>query len=84
MKNVEIVKSVFSESTLFNGKARVSKCSNESLVVFMLDSKDVYNVTDFASLKMFIKQKGGDVKDIFIQPASVGQSVLIVDVMFNR
>lgn len=84
MKNVEIVKSVFSESTLFHGKARVSRYSNESLVTFILDSKVVYNVTDFVSLKMFIERKGGDVKDIFIQPSSVGQSVLVVDVMFNR
>ena len=50
----------------------------------MLDSKDAYNVIDFVSLKMFIKQKGGDIKDIFIQPASVGQNVLVVDIMFNR
>lgn len=84
MKNVEIVKSVFSESTLFHGKARVSKYSNDSLVTFMLDNKVVYNVTDFATLKLFIEQKGGDVKDIFIQDASVGQSALVVDVMFNR
>lgn len=84
MKNVEIVKSVFSESTLFHGRARISKYSNDSLVTFMLDSKIVYNVTDFATLKLSIEQKGGNVKDIFIQATSVGQSVLVVDVMFNR
>lgn len=83
MENVEIVKSVFSENTLFHGKAQVSKYSNEALVTFMLESKVVYDVTDFVSLKMFIQQKGGDVKDIFIQPASVGQSALVVDIMFN-
>jgi hypothetical protein len=81
--NKEIVKAVLRETTLFNGAASVSEYSNECNVKIVTKSVFI-RMSDLASLKLFIEQKGGRVKDIEISPMPARDNRLSVVVVFEK
>lgn len=83
MSNKEIVKAVLRETTLFNGAASVSEYSSERVV--QIEIKAVFvRLSDLVSLKLFIEQKGGNVKDIEVSLMPAIDNRLSVVVVFNR
>ena len=79
--NKEIVKAVLTETTLFNGVASVSEYSSERVV--QIETKAVFVcLSDLASLKLFIEEKGGRIKDIEVLPMSTTDYRLSVVVVF--
>lgn len=83
MSNKEIVKAVLRETTLFNGFASVSEHSSEREVKIV--TKAIFErLSDLVSLKLFIEQKGGKVKDIEVSPMPAMDNRLSVVVVFNR
>lgn len=83
MSNKKIVKAVLRETMLFNGAASVSKYSSEFEVQIVTKSVFVC-LSDLASLKFFIEQKGGRVKNIEVSPMPAMDNRLSVVVIFNR
>jgi hypothetical protein len=80
MNNIEIVKAVLKETTLFSN-ASVCKYSSEREV--KIDTKAVFVcLSDLATLKLFIEQKGGKVKDIEVSPMPAMDNRLSVVVVF--
>lgn len=82
MSNKEIVKAVLRETTLFNGAASVSEYSSEREVKIVTKAVFV-RLSDLASLKFFIEQKGGRVKDIEVSPIPAMDNRLSVVVVFD-
>lgn len=82
MSNKEIVKAVLRETTLFHG-ATVSKYSSEREVRIVPKSVFV-RLSNLASLKFFIEQKGGRVKDIEVSLMPTMDNRLSVVVVFNE
>ena len=79
MSNKEIVKAVLRETTLFNGAASVGEYSSEREVKIVTKAVFV-RLSDLASLKLFIEQKGGKVEDVEVaeMPAlGYGLSVVV-------
>lgn len=82
MSNKEIVKAVLRETTLFNG-ATVCTYSRERGV--KIETKAIFvRLSDLASLKLFIEQKGGRVKDVEVSPMPAMDNRLSVVVVFNK
>lgn len=82
MSNKDIVKAVLRETTLFYG-ATVDEYSSEREVKIV--TKAVFaRLSDLASLKLFIEQKGGRVKDIEVSPMPAMDNRLSVVVVFNK
>ena len=79
--NIEIIKDVFRETTLFNGVI-VSHPLIEREVKIVTKASFV-RMSDLASLKLFIEQKGGKVEDVKVCPAGLGETLSVV-VVFNR
>ena len=80
MTNIDIVKEVLKGSTLFNGTAKVSDYS--SIYEVKVVTKNVFVIfSDVDTLKFFIEQKGGKVKDIEISymPALANAMCLVVN-----
>lgn len=80
MKNVEIVKAVLRETTLFSN-ARVSKYSSEQEVKIITKAVLVC-LSNLATLKLFIEQKGGKVKDIEVSPMPSLDNHLSIIIVF--
>lgn len=80
--NKEIVKAVLRETTLFNGAASVSEYSSEREVKIVTKAVFV-RLSDLASLKLFIEQKGGRVKDVEVSPMPAMDNRLSVVVVFD-
>lgn len=79
--NKEIVKAVLRETTLFYN-ASVSEYSSKCEVKIV--TKAVFiRMSDLASLKLFIEQKGGKVKDIEVSPMPAMDNRLSVVVVFD-
>ena len=83
MSNKEIVKAVLRETTLFNGTASVSEFSSEREVRIVTKAVFV-RLSDLASLKLFIEQKGGKVKDVEVSPMPTMDNRLSVIVVFEK
>lgn len=83
MSNREIVKAVLRETTLFNGAASVCEYSSEREVKIVTKAVFV-RLSDLASLKLFIKEKGGKVKDIEVSPMPAMDNRLSVVVVFEK
>ena len=83
MSNKEIVKAVLRETTLFNGAASVSEYSSEREVQIVTKAVFV-RLSDLASLKLFIEQKDGRVKDIEVSPMPAMDNRLSVVVVFEK
>ena len=81
--NKEIVKAVLRETTLFNGAASVSEYSSEREVRIVTKAVFV-RMSDLASLKLFIEQKGGRVRDIEVSLMPAMDNRLSVVVVFNE
>lgn len=79
--NKGIVKAVLKETTLFNGAASVSKYSGERAVQIVIKAVFV-RLSNLASLKFFIEQKGGRVKDIEVSLMPTMDNRLSVVVVF--
>lgn len=85
MNNIDIVKEVLKGSTLFNGTARVSDYS--SVYEVKVITKNVFiRYSDVDTLKLFIEQKGGKVKDIEISymPALANAICLVVNFEYRN
>lgn len=82
MSNKEIVKAVLREATLFYG-ATVSKYSSKTEVKIITKAEFI-RLSDLASLKLFIEQKGGRVKDVEVSPMPAMDNRLSVVVVFNK
>ena len=81
MSNKEIVKAVLRETTLFHG-ATVCEYSSEREVKIV--TKAIFErLSDLVSLKLFIEQKGGRVKDVEVSPMPAMDNRLSVVVVFN-
>lgn len=80
--NKEIVKAVLRETTLFNGAASVSEYSSEREVQIITKAVFV-RLSDLASLKLFIEQKGGRVRDIEVSPMPAMDNRLSVVIVFD-
>lgn len=83
MSNKEIVKAVLRESSLFNGAASVSEYSSEREVKIVTKAVFV-RLSDLASLKLFIEQKGGKVKEIEVSTMPAMDNRLSVVVVFEK
>ena len=82
MNNKEIVKAVLRETTLFNGAASVCEYSSEREVKIVTKAVFV-RLSDLASLKLFIKEKGGKVEDVRVCPMPAMDNRVLVVVVFN-
>ena len=82
MDNIEIVKAVLKETTLFGGKAYVSAYTSRTEVKIVSQAVFV-QLSDLATLKLFIEQKGGKVKDIEVSPMPAMDNRLSVVVIFE-
>lgn len=81
--NREIVKAVLRETALFNGFISLCESSRERGV--KIETKAVFvRMSDLASLKLFIEQKGGRVKDIEVSPMPAMDNRLSVVVVFEK
>ena len=83
MSNKEIVKAVLRETTLFNGAVSVSEYSSEREIKIVTKAVFVH-LSDLASLKLFIEQKGCRVNDVGVSPMSAMDYRLSVVVVFNE
>lgn len=83
MSNKEIVEAVLRETTLFNGAVSVCEYSSEREVKIVTKAVFV-RLSVLISLKLFIEQKGGRVKDIEVSPMPAMDNRLSVVVVFNR
>ena len=81
--NKEIVKAVLRETTLFNGAVSVSEYSSEREIKIVTKAVFV-RLSDLASLKLFIEQKGNKVKDVEVSPMPAMDNRLLVVVVFNE
>lgn len=79
--NKEIIKAVLRETTLFKG-AIVSHPLIEREVKIVTKAVFV-RLSDLASLKLFIEQKGGKVEDVKVCPAGLGETLSVV-VVFEK
>ena len=82
MNNIEIVKAVLKETTLFGGKAYVWAYTSRTEVKIVSQAVFV-RLSDLATLKLFIEQKGGKVKDIEVSPKPAMDNRLSVVVVFE-
>ena len=80
--NKEIVKAVLRETALLNGFASVSEYSSKCEVKIVTKAVFV-RLSDLASLKLFIEQKGGRVRDIEVSPMPAMDNRLSVVVVFE-
>ena len=81
--NKGIVRAVLRETLLFNCAASVSKYSSECEVKVVTKEAFV-RLSDLASLKFFIEQKGGKVKNIEVSPMPAMDNRLSVVVVFEK
>lgn len=80
--NKEIVKAVLRETTLFNGAIVIHPLIEREVKIV---TKAVFvRLSDLASLKLFIEQKGDRVKDIEVSPMPAMDNRLSVVVVFNE
>jgi fructose-1,6-bisphosphatase/inositol monophosphatase family enzyme len=83
MANREIVKAVLRETMLFGGKAYVWAYTSRTEVKIVSPVVFV-RLSDLVSLKLFIKEKGGRVKDIEVSPMPAMDNRLSVVVVFEK
>lgn len=81
--NREIVTAVLRETVLFNGFASVSEYSGKCEVKIVTKAVFV-RLSDLASLKLFIEQKGGKVEGIEVSLMPAMDNRLSVVVVFNE
>ena len=80
--NIEIVKEVLDDTGMFHS-AYVDEYSSERAVQIVIKAVFV-RLSNLASLKLFIEQKGGRVKDIEVSLMPAMDNRLSVVVVFNE